>query len=182
MPRDRLGKTLGVLLAVVLLAWLWSADQERRDLQRSNADLRAQVETLAVGYDSLNDRTAEDLPSADELVEDVDASTGPAGPPGPAGPIGPRGFDGKDGATGPIGLPGASGSPGVDGSDGATGDTGETIVGPQGLAGADGATGQVGPQGPAGPGPASFTFTFMATTWECTDTEPVDGHYECTPS
>jgi len=101
------------------------------------------------------------------------------GPEGPRGPVGPPGADST--APGPVGP---AGIPGGDGKDGAAvvgppGPPGESVVGPPGPAGPPGES-ITGPPGPVGPSPASFTFTWLGTQWECADPDG-DLAYECTP-
>lgn len=110
------------------------------------------------------------------------------GPEGERGPAGPRGADGAPGPVGPAGVPGGDGKDGavgVSGESGPVGDTGPSgpsgPAGEPGTPGPPGADGAPGPAGPTGPAPASFTFTFLMTTYRCDDIDQ-DGAYECEPA
>lgn len=107
---------------------------------------------------------------------------GDRGERGPRGDTGDRGSPGKTGATGAVGPPGAQGGAGPEGPEGPPGDPGEE--GPQGEVGPAGPVGEAGATGPPGQDgrtPTSFTFTFLASTYRCTD-DNRDGHYECVAS
>lgn len=103
---------------------------------------------------------------------------GRPGPPGAPGPAGRRGPDGPTGVDGPPGDPGQTtqgdrGEPGKDGRDGVDGNPGP--------AGPDGPAGPQGAPGPQGSRPDSFSFTYLGTTYTCSDADG-DGHYDCSPA
>jgi len=110
---------------------------------------------------------------------------GPRGLPGPSGPPGPAGRDGKpgkDGAVGLQGVPGLKGDPGatVTGPPGVKGDAGaDGKDGKDGSAGPEGKQGEPGPRGETGPAPASWTFTYLGVTYQCTPDEAGSTSYTC---
>lgn len=172
------------------------ADAQQRDvriknLERSLAAQRAQF--LACKHKKASDPGC-NTPVASAPGEigpqGVQGLQGPSGPPGPAGPQGPQGLQGVPGLNGrngdkgdtgqpgPTGLTGTPGDAGAPGPQGTTGDTGP--AGPAGPAGPQGEKGDKGDTGPAGY-PDSFTFTWAAFTYTCTDADG-DHNYECTQS
>jgi len=169
---------------------------ERADaLEANQKALLAQLEELG----ARPDLTAEDLEASAEGDIVVRGEPGPPGPPGlegPRGPTGPPGTSGEDGAPGDPGSTGAQGTDGTDGAQGPAGTDGRAgepgspgpqgpagepgPQGPAGPAGPTGPAGEPGPQGPAGPTgyPDSWTFTFLGTTYVCTDPDG-DRAYTC---
>lgn len=164
------------------------------------------VASLATAYEEVRQEAisagAPDPGAVSEVVDEesrrglpgVDGEQGPRGPagppgddgedgqPGPIGPVGPAGADGDDGLNGTSGPPGANGTNGVDGATGEPGPQGEPgAVGPQGPVGPEGPQGPQGETGTQGPAVSSFTFTFLAVDYICTDPE-ADGTYACAPS
>lgn len=175
---------VAVAVWVVHLSGQAAEDRDRIDaLEASNGEKADDIARLGSALD-LNTAQLEALgvtplvPPADEIVAER-GDTGPPGPPGdrgqigPIGPPGPAGSDGPPGPQGDTGTAGPTGQPGTAGAPGAVGSSGEP--GPQGPPGA------TGPPGPAGAPPESFTFTWLATTYRCSDPDG-DGDFTCSPT
>jgi len=124
------------------------------------------IATLSANNDALREQVQSqgEIPVAPPS-EQVVGAPGPIGAPGPAGPKGDPGRDGRDGRDGAEGALGSSGTPGTVGPQG-----------PQGPAGVDGSAGEP---------PASWRFTYLFTTYECTRSTPFDAAaptYTCNPA
>ncbi|HEY9375052.1 hypothetical protein [Streptomyces sp.] len=170
-------------LVAALMVQVASVRDQVRDAERDNAVLYDQVQRLG-GVPLVS-------PSAGRQGER--GPTGPAGQtvvgprglPGPSGPPGPAGRDGKpgkDGAVGLQGVPGLKGDPGatVTGPPGVKGDAGaDGKDGKDGSAGPEGKQGEPGPRGETGPAPASWTFTYLGVTYQCTPDEAGSTSYTC---
>ena len=87
---------------------------------------------------------------------------------GPTGDIGPTGSTGPTGATGPTGVPGTAASTGATGATGPTGPTGAT--GPTGIPGTAANTGATGPTGPV---PYNVYGSFLSTSTQNANTNPI---------
>jgi collagen triple helix repeat protein len=186
-------------LAVVVLASgagivVWNLDraaEAERDHDRIEAleataeeradDIDRLVETLEAANAQL-EAIGLDPVTAPEVVVGQQGDVGPPGPPGDQGPPGspgPAGDPGAPGPTGPAGSTGPDGSPGEPGPAGEPGATGPAgPAGPPGEPGPAGPQGEPGPQGQPGAAPASITFTWLGTTWTCTDPDG-DLAYTC---
>lgn len=143
----------------------------------------------------------QELPDEPVVIRGERGPQGPRGFQGLIGPPGPTGAPGPVGDPGPAGPAGPPGEAGQDGTDGATGPSGDTgatgAQGPAGEPGPPGPAGEPGPPGPSGPPgadgvdgtdgepPQSWTFTYMAVTYECRRTDPFDPAeptYACVPA
>ena len=180
--RWRRGDVLAVTAAIALgaaFAWILLS------IQGMNQDLRAKDASIA---------------ALAQQVKGLGATpvAGPSGIPGKAGAVGargPRGFRGSPGPSGASGKPaptltsspgpsGASGAPGKPGADstvpGPSGPPGadSTVAGPSGPPGPAGSDGTDGRDGSDGKPPASWTFTYLGTTYTC---RPVDNFDESNP-
>jgi len=147
-----------------------------------------------------------DIAALSQQVRDLGGKPVVAGPKGEPGKsvTGPRGPRGSPGATGASGKPaptvtpspgpsGASGAPGKDGADstvpGPSGAPGadSTVPGPSGPpgpAGQDGSDGKDGSDGADGKPPASWTFTYLGSTYTCHPVDDFDENnpkYDCEP-
>lgn len=189
---DRIGRLLATVavLAVVFLAWRQSQDRHAAEVRAER--LEVSRDALAAQVEQLGGDPVEDASPGDVVVV-----------PGEPGRDGEDGRDGRDcdpliwplcqgpqGEQGEQGEPGETPPPGEDGVDGLPGrpPTAEEIADAvaaycdggacKGDPGADGAPGA---DGPAGPPPASFEFSWLTTTWTCTDPDG-DGHYACEPA
>jgi outer membrane murein-binding lipoprotein Lpp len=163
-------------------------------LEDTAAERSSDVDRLADSLDAtraqLEQLGVEPAAPPPEVVVDQRGDAGPQGPagragePGPPGPTGDPGTDGAPGVGGRPGEPGttgAAGTPGPVGATGATGEPGSTgAPGEPGPAGPQGDPGPAGPDGQPGSPPTSWTFTWLGTTWTCTDPDG-DLAYTCTP-
>jgi hypothetical protein len=202
-PRSRrLILLLGILTAIGFLTSVvfgWLAYDDANDEAEAGQDLAGQVriacEDEAIDTDDLQQlcenavqvERGEPGPIGPQGTEGPPGLTGPEGPAGPAGPVGPpgpRGPSGPKGDTGNQGTEGDAGAAGAEGEPGATGPEGPAgppgPPGPQGNQGPAGPQGERGPEGPAGY-PQSFTFTFGAQEYTCTDPDG-DRNYSCESS
>ncbi|MEU9442894.1 collagen-like protein [Streptomyces sp. NPDC048304] len=164
--------TLGVVLALSLLAWVVITMQQlSHDLRTANAARDA----LAVQVQKLGAKPVAGPPGS----RGEPGLVGPRGPKGDTGPAGPSGPEGSPGSPGPSGSPGKNGSNGqagangTDGQPGAAGATGP--AGPAGPQGPKGDTGPAGPQGEQGPrgeqGPAGQSCP-DGYSWQTPDYDP----------
>lgn len=192
VPADRARLGVVVVLLIVGGVFLWSVQRDRdrvadelatahtdiAELASALATVSGQVEALG-GEPAVEVEAGVDGP---ELVPGPQGETGQRGPQGPEGDPGPPGPVGPMGAMGADGLAGPDGAPGSDGEVGAPGETGPAgTAGAPGPPGPQGEPGPAGAQGDPGPPPESWSFTWLGTTWTCTDPDG-DLAYECTPT
>jgi hypothetical protein len=130
------------LVTVAFGFWLFTHVVDRAEAQNRRADQAVQSAV------QLCDQVRQ-LGGA--CVVDPKELRGEPGPGGPPGPQGPQGAQGPDGDPGPSGPAGPSGPVGVAGQPGE--------AGPAGAKGDPGAAGQP---------PASWTWSFLGTTYTCT--------------
>lgn len=128
-----------------------------------------------------------DLAAAAAAILRADIQNDPSfkGAPGDQGAActpqipGCTGEEGKAGSEGPRGPDGASGPEPSDERI-ANGVSAYCSADPTRCIGPKGDPGDPGAKGDTGPAPESITFTYLLTTYTCTDPEK-DGHYDCDP-
>ena len=179
--RGDLRFTLGVVVALVVLAWVVITMQELGHDLKFERDYNR---TLAQQVRDLGGK-----PVAGPRGEAGKSVVGPRGPRGSTGPAGASGHPAPTLTPSP-GTSGASGAPGKPGADstvpGPPGPPGpsSTVAGPSGPPGPAGSNGTDGEDGSDGKPPAGWTFTYLGVTYTCRPVDnfdPDNPKYDCQP-